>query len=120
MKLPLTKIAKKLPSINRIEHGEPEFWRIVRRERIHFNSWKLLTGNKGFYGANRVGRRTHRYIVVDLDLFRSGRWLPTGFHELGHHFLHVPQSKLEVYFKKDGENKRHEKEADLFSLVMRI
>lgn len=119
MKTSITLLTKKLPGFNKRVFTEDDFWRISRRERIFVDFWPLPDGGKGFYGVNKLHRRTYRYIVIDSKLLHD-RWLPTAFHELIHHFLHVPSGRLEVYFSKAGQNKRHEKEADMFSLMMRI
>lgn len=116
----LTRLKKLLPGFNRKVYGETEFWHIVKAERIHTDFWDLPQGVKGFYGVNSKYRRVYRYLVIDEKLRTSGRWLDTGFHEIIHHFLHVPQSSLEVFYSKTDCNTREEREADRYSLMMKI
>ena len=116
----LTILTRKIPFFNRRPVTEERFWQLVDREGITFTTWKFPPGGKGFYGRNRRGRRVYRFIVLDDELFRTGDWLPTALHELVHHFLHVPTGRLAVYWSKTGEQGRHDHQADIFSLVMRL
>lgn len=120
MKNSLTVLQTKIPGFNQKVQGENEFWRIVRRERIIVRFWKLPPGGNGFYGVNRGYRRAYRFIVVDSELYDRGEWLPTAFHELIHHFLHVPADKLVVFWSRAGDQKRQDRHADVFSLIMRL
>jgi Zn-dependent peptidase ImmA (M78 family) len=116
----LELLKKKIPGFNRRRQTETDFWKLIKRERIIFVTWPFRKGGYAFYGVNRKGRRVYRFIAMDEQLFRSGEWLQTAFHELIHHFLHVPSSKLKVYWSKSGEQGRHDRQADMFALVMRI
>jgi hypothetical protein len=125
MRHSLAALKKRLRTFNKIVHGEFEFWEICRKQNIRVFIWRLPKGGKGFYGVNRLTLknghfRTYRFVVLDYALFKSGNWLPTAFHELAHHFLHIPSSKLTVYWSRTGEQKRHDKHADVFSLLMRL
>jgi hypothetical protein len=116
----LTILTNRIKGFNRRVFVERDFWRLIARERIIFITWKFPPGGKGFYGVNKKGRRTYRFIVIDEDLFDSGDWLPTAFHELIHHFLHVPSGRAEVYWSKLGEQGRHDRQADMFALLLRL
>lgn len=125
MRHSLAALKKRIRGFNLRIHTEADFWAICRREGIRVVFWCLPEGGKGFYGVNRIkmknGRfRSYRFIVIDAGLFKSGDWLPTAFHELAHHFLHTPSSRLAVYWSRSGEQKRHDKHADIFSLLMRL
>src|SRR5437588_3644541 len=104
----LELLKNKIPGFNRRRQVESDFWKLIKRERIIFVTWKMPDGGKAFYGVNRKGKRVYRFIAMDEYLFESGAWLQTAFHELIHHFLHVPQSKLKVYWSRTGEQGRHD------------
>jgi hypothetical protein len=116
----LTLLQSKIAGFNRRRQTEADFWKLIKRERIIFITWKMPYGGRAFYGVNRKGRNTYRFIVMDEDLFKSGNWLAIAFHELMHHFLHVPGSKLKVYWSKPGNQSKHDLQADMFALLMRI
>jgi hypothetical protein len=119
MKNSLTVLTKKIRGFNKRVQTEADFWRLVERERINVDFWPLPDGGQGFYGVNRKYKRTYRYIVIDSRLHKGGDWLPTAFHELVHHFLHVPVGKLQVFYS-GREHTRQDRQADIFSLVMRL
>jgi hypothetical protein len=113
-------LKSKIPGFNRRQQTEADFWKLLKRERIIFVTWKMPDGGRAFYGVNKKGRKTYRFIVMDEDLFKSDGWLEIALHELVHHFLHVPGGKLKVYWSKPGLQGRHDRQADMFSLLMRI
>jgi len=104
---------KKIKGFNERRFTQDDFFRLARREKIIVHFWHLEPGINGFYGVNRKGRRSYRYIVINAKLV-PGNWLSTGFHELMHHFLHQPASKLAVYFSRDSITAIQDREADRF------
>jgi Zn-dependent peptidase ImmA (M78 family) len=118
----LSRLKKLIPGFNQRPQTTDDFWKLVKREKIYVDFWPLPDGGNGFYGVNKKYRRIYRYIVIDERLI-DGDWLATAFHELIHHFLHVPKSNLEVYFSHSSGSKRksrEDREADDFSLIMRL
>lgn len=111
-----TILTEKLRGLNTRVFTEADFWQIVKREKIIVRFWPLPNGGKGFYGVNRKRGRVFRYIVVDSKL---DDWLPIAFHELIHHFLHVPTGKLQVFYS-GREHTRQDRQADMFALIMQL
>jgi Zn-dependent peptidase ImmA (M78 family) len=115
----LTALKKLIRGFNTKIFTVEDFWRICRREGIHVHFWQLLENVDGFYGLNRKYKKPVKYIVINQKLLPD-KWLLTAFHELIHHFLHAPQSDLEVYFSKKHAKSREEKDADRFARMMAI
>jgi Zn-dependent peptidase ImmA (M78 family) len=115
----LELLKQKIPGFNKRQQTVDDFWRIVKRERIYVQFWKLRKGTKGFYGLNRRYKRPVKYIVISYDAITED-WLATAFHELIHHFLHAPFSSQEVYFSNHKKKGREDREAERFARMMII
>ncbi|MEQ1762853.1 MAG: ImmA/IrrE family metallo-endopeptidase [Pyrinomonadaceae bacterium] len=111
---------KAVKGFNEKRQTSEDFHRILDDEDIYLDFWKLAEGVNGFYGVNRLHKKPRRYIVIDERLHQNDSWLLTGFHELVHHFLHVPQTSFEVYYSKCNVARREEREADRYALLMLI
>jgi hypothetical protein len=71
----LTLLTDKIPGFNKRVQLEADFWKLIKRERIIFVTWKMGQGCKAFYGVNNKGKKIYRFIVMDEDLFTTGQWL---------------------------------------------
>lgn len=111
-----------LPGFNERAFTEIDFYRIVTAEDIYTDFWPLPNGVNGFYGVNRRHRTEARCIIINERDHPRGPWLQTAFHELVHHFLHVPTTTFEVFFSHNSDDitGRADREADMLALMMRI
>lgn len=98
---------------NRRALTEADFHRICRRERISVAEMPLPV--PGYY----MVCRGKSFIVIDARQ-RGVHWLYTAFHELAHHFLHVPDpNATAIYFRRAPQSKA-EFEAEAFAVVALI
>jgi Zn-dependent peptidase ImmA (M78 family) len=98
---------------NRRVLTQEDFARICRRERIRVEELPLSV--RGFYGVCK-GKR---FIALDSRV-RGVPRLFTAYHELAHHFLHVPKATASVNFFHLREDPKVKFEADAFAVVALI
>lgn len=114
MNLILEKLKSKLFQLNKRIHGEADFYRLCRKEKIDVHEIPLRENIHGYY-SNYRGKS---YIILNSRMDRD-KWLEVAFHELGHHYLHAPVPST-VFFDSQSLSSRQETEAQAFALLALI
>lgn len=114
MNLSLKKLKCKLPQLNIKIHGEADFYRLCRKEKIDVYEIPLRGGILGYY-SNYRGKA---HIILNSKMDKMKR-LEVAFHELGHHYLHAPVPKS-VFFDSQNLSNKEETEAQSFALLALI
>ena len=114
MNLILEKLKQKLPQLNIRIYGEPDFYRLCRKEKVKVHELPLSENIHGYY-SNYRGKA---YIILNSRLELMKR-LIVSYHELGHHYLHQPVLST-VFFDSQNLTNRQEIEAQSFALMALI
>ncbi len=86
-----------LPKLNSRPMTYEDFEKAARRERVRVTLCNYSPEINGYYCVQRKGSRRIPHIVINSRLDDLRRTF-TGFHELAHHFLHVPVSAQHWYY----------------------
>jgi Zn-dependent peptidase ImmA (M78 family) len=116
MNLLLPAIKRAVPSFNKRPHSVEDFHRICRRQRPYIRVHEIPLGTPGYYMCEADGT-PHIYINSRL---KGIEWLESGYHEMGHHFLHKPVPYTLAYYYRTDPPTKQEHEAQAFAEIMLI
>lgn len=111
----LAKLAAVIPDFNARSLNEQDYFAVAQAENITtvFDAMPIL---KGFCVRAIVGKMPRDYIFLDYRL-QGLELVFTAYHELSHHFLHIPRRKTAISFYGLARPSKEDSEADAGALL---
>jgi Zn-dependent peptidase ImmA (M78 family) len=123
MNLLLEAIRRVLPTANIRAHDYRDVERIAKKERITIITASYHRDILGYYTTRRTRKQTKKFMMINSAIDTEAEKTFTGFHELGHHFLHAPlnwRQPLHCIRNVKVTQSKYDREADAFALIAMV